>query len=345
MVQLAMVQLQLSRNHASERRRQTVHIPHTMPAAAIDHFGGPEVLTLHVVPVPAIDSGEVLIALDTAGMGPWDVDIREGWYPRGKPHFPLVLGVDGAGVIAAVGSRVRRLKVGDKVYSYSWANPKGAFYAEHVAVAAEKVAPVPKRLDLQHAGAIATTGLTALQGIDDALHVKKGESVIIHGGSGGVGTLAIQFAKLRGARVLATGSGQEGVELVREMGADIAVDGKHEDVAEAARGFAPEGVDAILALAGGDALERALDALRRDGRLAYPNGIEPEPKKRRGVKFIPYDAISGVREFERLNRAAEAAKLKVPIAEAFALVKAAKAHERLAEGHMLGKIVLRIRES
>ena len=171
-----------------------------MPAAAIDHFGGPEVLTLHIVPVPAIDADEVLIALDMAGVGPWDADIREGWYPGGKPRFPLVLGVDGAGIVAAVGSRVRRLKVGDKVYSYSWANPKGGFYAEYVAVAANKVAHVPRGLDLGHAGAIATIGLTALQGIDDALHVKKGESVIIHGGSGGVGTLAIQFAKRTGAR-------------------------------------------------------------------------------------------------------------------------------------------------
>jgi NADPH:quinone reductase-like Zn-dependent oxidoreductase len=240
---------------------------------------------------------------------------------------------------------VRRLKVGDKVYSYSWANRKGGFYAEYVAVAAEKVAPIPKRLDPEHAGAIATTGLTALQGIDDALHVRKGESVIIHGGSGGVGTLAIQFAKLRGARVLATGSEREGAELVREMGADIAIDGKHDDVKEAARRLAPDGVDAILALAGGDALERALNAMKRDGRVAYPNGIEPEPKKQRRMKVIPYDAKSGVREFERLNRAVDAAKLKVPIAEAFGLVHAAKAHERLAEGHVLGKIVLRIHQS
>ena len=88
-----------------------------------------------------------------------------------------------------------------------------------------------------------------------------------------------------------------------------------------------------------------MSVLRSDGRLAYPNGIEPEPKKRRGVEFIPYDAISGVREFERLNRAVEAAKLKVPIAETFPLTRAAKAHERLAEGHVLGKMVLRIHES
>src|SRR3954468_14171932 len=321
--------------------KPAAHLPHIMEAAAIDRFGGPEVLTIHALPVPSVDPHEVLIAIDTAGVGPWDTEIRAGWYPGRKPRFPLILGTDGAGIVVAAGSRVRRLKVGDKVYSYSWANPKGGFYAEYVAVAAEKVARVPKRLDLKHAGAIATTGLTALQGIDDTLNVKKGETILIHGGSGGVGTLAIQFAKLRGARVVATGSGLDGVELVREMGADRAVEGKHKDVAEAPLQLAPDGVDAILALAGGDALERAIEVLRRGGRLAYPNGIEPEPTKRRGIEFISYDAVSGVREFERLNRAVEAAKLKVPIAEAFALARANKAHERLAEGHVLGKMVLR----
>ena len=90
----------------------------------------------------------------------------------------------------------RRLKIGDKVYAYSWANPKGGFYAEYVAVPSDKVAHVPAHLDLEHAGAIPTTGLTALQGIDDALALKRGDTIIIHGASGGVGTLAIQFAKL-----------------------------------------------------------------------------------------------------------------------------------------------------
>ncbi len=337
--------LERTHSRATTSGRHPIAIPRTMTAAAIDRFGGPEVLALHVLPVPAIAPNEVLIALDTAGVGPWDVEIREGWYPGRKPHFPLVLGTDGAGVVAAAGSRVRRLKVGDRVYSYSWANPKGGFYAEYVAVAAEKVAHVPKRLDLEHAGAIATTGLTALQGVDDALRIKKREAVIIHGASGGVGTLAIQFAKLRGARVLAIASGIDGMELVHEMGADAAVDGRHGDVTEAAHRFAEEGVDAVLAFAGGDALEHALDALRRGGRLAYPNGIQPEPKKRRGVKVVRYDAISGVREFERLNRAVEAVKLKAPIAESFPLAAAAKAHERFAEGHVLGKIVLRVKRS
>src|SRR5678815_3134888 len=219
-------------------------IPRTMYAAAMDRFGEPAVLIGHALPVPTIDPGEVLIALDTSGVGPWDIDVRRGRFAGRKPHFPMVPGVDGAGIVVAVGSRVRRLKVGDEVYSYSWQNPKGGFYAEYVAVPANNGAPIPKRLDLQHAGAIATTGLTALQGIDDALTLRAGETIIIHGASGGVGTLAVQFAKLRGARVFATASGIEGVELVREMGADAVVDGKRVvDIDNRARAFAPKGVD------------------------------------------------------------------------------------------------------
>ncbi|MGZ5898080.1 MAG: NADP-dependent oxidoreductase [Xanthobacteraceae bacterium] len=326
-------------------RHHTMHVPRTMFAAAIDRFGGPEELTCHALPVPSLDAGEVLIAVDTAGVGPWDADVREGYFAGRKPHFPLVLGFDGAGTVAAVGSRLRRLTVGDEVYSYNWENPKGGFYAEYVAVPADKVAPIPRRLDLRHAGAIPITGLTALQGIDDALKLKKSETIIIHGASRGVGTLAIQFASLRGARVFATASGNEGVELVLEMGAHAAVDGKRTvDIDDQARQFAPDGVDAVLALAGGDVLERCLNVLRRGGRLAHPNGVEPGPKKRRGVTLARYDGISGVREFERLNAAVQAAKLKVPIAETYPLARAYQAHERFAEGRVLAKIILPVHD-
>jgi NADPH:quinone reductase len=333
----------MTKQPPAARRDERLNVPETMRAAAIDRFGGPEALTLHTLPTPVPDAGEVLIALDTAGVGGWDADMREGWTPDGRPRFPLVLGTDGAGTVAIVGSRVRRFNVGDAVYSYSFYNPKGGFYAEYVAVSAEKVAQIPKVLDLEHAGAIPTTGLTALQGIDDALHLKKGENIIVHGASGGVGSLAVQFAKLRGARVLGTATGEDGVAFVRHLGADAAIDGRREDLTAAALDLAPDGIDAVLALAGGEALERCLDAVRSGGRLAYPNGVEPVPKKRRGLDFIPYDAVAGVREFERFNRAVEEAKLQVPIAAAYPLAEAAKAHERLAAGHVLGKIVLRIR--
>lgn len=120
------------------------------------------------------------------------------------------------------------------------------------------------------------------------------------------------------------------------------MEGRLEDIMAAAGRFAPDGIDAVLALVGGKGLTRSLDALRRGGRLAYPNGIEPEPRKRRAIEIISYDAIAGIREFQRLGRAVEGANLEVPIAGAYGLADAAAAHERLAARHVLGKIVLRL---
>jgi NADPH:quinone reductase len=310
-----------------------------MRAAAIDRFGGPSVLKLHTLPVPKHNAQEVLIAIDTAGVGAWDQRMRSDGEEKA---LPLVLGTDGSGIIVAFGSGVRRLAVGDRVYSYSYENPKGGFYAEYVAVAASKVARIPDSLDFLHAGAIPTIALTALQGVDDALRIGEGENVIVHGASGNVGMLALQFAKLRGARVLATASGSDGLDLVRRLGADEAVDGKRADIAAAARKFAAGGIDVVLAFAGGKELTPCLDALRRGGRVAYPNGVEPEPKKRRGVKMKAYDAVPGVREFERLARAIEESALQIPIACEFALADAADAHRRLQKGHLVGKVVLRV---
>src|SRR5438045_1707123 len=134
----------------------------TMRAAAIDRFGKPNVVKLHILPVPAIDAGEVLIKVHTTGVGRWDADMREGWSPDGKrPRFPLVLGTDGSGTVAAVGSRVRRFAPGDIVYAYTFMNPKGGFHAEYVVVAAENVAHFPDRLTQTEAGAVPPTRRTA----------------------------------------------------------------------------------------------------------------------------------------------------------------------------------------
>jgi NADPH:quinone reductase-like Zn-dependent oxidoreductase len=192
---------------------------------------------------------------------------------------------------------------------------------------------------MREAGAIATTGLTALQGIDDVLQIKRGESIAIVGASGGVGTLALQFAKLRGARVLGVASGADGVELVRKLGADAAVDGRNAEIAHALQNFAPDGIDAMLALSGDDTLDRVVQSVKSGGRVAYPNGVEPEPKKRPGIRVASYDAVPGVREFSNLTMAIEAMNLIVPIAATFPLGNAADAHRRL-ERHVLGKIVL-----
>src|SRR5260221_4606073 len=184
--------------------RPPLRPPASMKAAAIDRFGPPSMLTLHDVPVPTPGPHEVLIAIETAGIGSWDASIRDGSFRRpGRPRFPLVPGVDGAGVVVAKGARVRRFRLGDHVYAYEFGNRQGGFYAEFAAADAAHVARIAKGLDLHDADAGATTGLTALQGLD-ALELRPGQTGLIFGASGAVGPMAGPFAVQRGGGVIAS---------------------------------------------------------------------------------------------------------------------------------------------
>jgi NADPH:quinone reductase-like Zn-dependent oxidoreductase len=274
----------------------------------------------------------------------WDAAIRDGsWKPIPRPRFPLVLGTDGAGIVVARGARVRRFQIGDRVYAADVANRKGGFYAEFTAVNADHIGLVPEHLDLLEAGAAPVPGLTALQGIDGALRLKESETVLIFGASGAVGTVAVQFAKLREARVLATASGSDARRLMLDLGADEVLDARSEDFLERLAAFAPHGLDAVLAFAGGEPLARALELVSSGGRVAYPHGVEPAPHRRPGVRVMAYDGEPGRREFERLTRAATEARLRVPILEAFPLEQAARAHERLEQGRITGRLALKVR--
>lgn len=244
-------------------------------------------------------------------------------------------------MIAALGSGVRDFKLGDKVYGM---RGRTGFHAGYVAVPAERIARIPKGISMTEAGALAVSGLSALQGIDDVLQMRRGETLIIHGASGGVGTIAIQLARLREVKVLATATSEEGLALLRRLGADVVVNGRTDDIVAAAQRLSANGVDAVLGLAGGDALERCIDALRRDGRgrVAYLFGMEPLPKPRFGLRMTLYSLKAGTREFEQLNRAADAAKLSVPVAAEYPLENASEAYRRLEARNVLGKIVLRV---
>ena len=323
--------------------RNANEVSRTMRAAAIDRFGPPSVLKVRELPIPEPAANEVLIALHASGVGGWDADIRKGWWPSGRPKLPLVLGTDGAGTVVAKGARVRRFDIGERVWAYEFANPKGGFYAEYVAVKAEHVGQIPRTLDLLHAGAAVATALTALQGTDDVLGLRRGETVLIFGATGAVGTMAVQFAKRRGARVIATATGRKASQLVSSLGADAALNARANGAVDRLRELAPKGLDTVLAFAGGQTLDRCLDLVKPDGRIAYPNGVEPEPKRRRRRFSVQgYDADASARNFTRLARAADEARLQVPIAAIYPLNQAARAHARLERGHILGRIVLRI---
>jgi NADPH:quinone reductase-like Zn-dependent oxidoreductase len=317
-----------------------------MKAAAIDGFGPPSALTLHDLPVPELGLKEVLIALHAAGVGSWDGLVRDGsWRPWGqRARFPIVPGTDGAGLVVARGANVRNVRVRDRVWACHYSNPKGGFYAEYIAVDAGSVGRVPEHLTLLEAGVAPTTGLTALQGIDDTLRLRRGETVLVFGASGGVGTLAVQFAKLRGARVIGTASTPEAAALVQRLGAEEAIDARRPEEIRRLKELAPDGLDAVIALAGGDALEQSIDFVRMNGRVAYPNGVEPEPRRRANLRFLAYDGAYGPTEFASFARASTEIRLQVPIAAAYPLDQAAAAHTRVVQGRLLGRIALRIRE-
>ena len=245
--------------------------PTSMQAAAIDRFGGIETIQLQSLPVPDIGPDEVLIRVKVAGVGVWDAFEREGGFAQMfgiEPKFPYVLGSDGAGTIAAVGEQVERFKEGDRVYALALVNAKGGFYAQFVALKADNVSPIPKELPIEQAGAMPSDALTALQGLDDVLGLKQGESLMIFGASGGIGHLAVQLAKRMSARVLAVASGNDGVALVRRLGADAVLDGHKDDVVAAARAFAPDGFDVALVTAGGRwPIKRWLRCATADGSL------------------------------------------------------------------------------
>jgi NADPH:quinone reductase len=283
--------LMAHRQISSVNTARPSEIPDTMKAAAVDRFGPPSALTLHVVPVPRPGPQEVLIEIDTAGIGSWDASIRDGsWRKPGRPRFPLVPGVDGAGIVVAV----------------------------------------------------AVTGLTALQGID-ALGLRPGHTVLIFGASGAVGTMALQFAVQRGAYVIATASGTAPARLVRKLCADRVIDARRTESIDQLRKLAPDGLDCVLALAGGDELERCLDFMRPKGRVVHPNGIEPVPVERRTFRVRAFDAVASKREFDKLNRRLGTGTIRVPIAATYPLGKAAQAHRRLDREHVLGRLVLQVR--
>jgi NADPH:quinone reductase-like Zn-dependent oxidoreductase len=311
-----------------------------MHAAAIDEFGGP--ITPHVLPVPKVGVDEILIRVESAGVGVWDTFEGEGGFAKmfgtaGK--FPYVLGTDGAGTVVDVGQEVRDFKGGDRVYACGLVNPKGGFYAEYTAVSADTASRIPGKLTVEQAGVLGSDGMTALKGLDDVLGLKAGESILILGASGGIGHLAVQLAKHMGARVFAVASGEDGVALAKRLGADAVIDGHKENIIEAARRFAPGGFAAALLTAGGAAADQAMQTLAEGGRAAYPNGVEPAPKARPGISMKSYDVSPSKAAMQKLNGLIERGPFEVHVANTFPFDRAAEAHEALNE-HYLGKLAL-----
>ena len=316
----------------------------TMRAVVIDGFGGPEQLHERQVPVPSPGRGQVLIRLESAGVGSWDPFEREGGYAEMQgtsPSFPYVLGSEGAGAIAAVGDGVRSRAVGERVFAASFLNPTGGFYAEYVCVDADLVAPIPAAMSTSQAAVMGGVGMTALRGLQDALDVRSGETLLVHGASGAMGHLAVQLGKRLGARVLAVASGEDGVALAARAGADLSIDGRTEQVADGARRFSADGLDGALLTAGGPAADAAVATLRPGGRAAYPTGVQPEPASTAGVEPQAFNGEPDAELLERFLTLIGDRPLEVHIAREFTFDQVPAAHRALGDHHV-GKLAIAV---
>ncbi|MDP9423406.1 MAG: NADP-dependent oxidoreductase [Pseudomonadota bacterium] len=239
-----------------------------MKAFAIDRYNGP--LTAREVPDPVAQPGVVLVRIHAASVNPVDSKIRNGEFKLFLPYrFPLVLGNDFAGVVIGVGAGVRRFRIGDEVYAHPDNDRIGAF-AEYIAVREDNVAPKPKNLSMEEAASIPLVALTAWQVLVERAQLKKGQKILVHAGSGGVGTIAIQLAKHLGATV-ATTTSSANVELVKSLGADVIIDYRKQDFAELLRDY-----DVVLNSLGPDILEKSLAVLKPGGKLISISG-PPDP--------------------------------------------------------------------
>lgn len=309
-----------------------------MRAVRIHTFGGPEVLTVDHVEVPALKLGEILVKVGAAGINPVDYKIRQGGYHKvSEAQLPVTLGRDICGiVVASADSEI--CHTGDAVYALLDWNLGG--YAEFASLPAALCAPKPATLPIMESAAVPLAALTAWQGIFDHGELQRGQTILIHGGSGGVGHFAIQFAKNRGAHVLATAAKGD-ADFVRRLGADVVIDYTSQRFEEVA-----SDVDVVYDLVGGDTRERSWRTLRRGGILVSTLG-QPEESNAQNyaVRAKGYVTQPNRAQLMRISRLIDAKRVRPAIHRTFPLEAAREAQSFLEESHTRGKIVLTVDSS
>jgi NADPH:quinone reductase-like Zn-dependent oxidoreductase len=303
-----------------------------MKAAYIEKFGGPEVLKVGDLPDPSPGPGQVVVDVVAASINAADWKVRAGEYKQA--NFPLILGRDFSGTVSALGSGVTDLKVGDDVFGVLETGRDGT-YCEKIAIGAAVVGKKPAALSHVDAAALALTGLTAICAIEEAIKLKKGETILIQGGAGGVASFAIQLAKHIGARVITTASAANAAYL-RGLGADEVIDYNATDFTKAVKN-----VDAAFDTVGGDVATRTFAVLKPGGRAAFiaSGGQAPKPERSDVTAIRP--AVPRTRKhMERVAELHRSGAIKVPEVTLFPLADAAKALGVSEGRHFKGKLIL-----
>jgi NADPH:quinone reductase-like Zn-dependent oxidoreductase len=308
-----------------------------MKAIRFHSYGAPEVLVHEDAPRPTPGAGEVLVKVHATSLNPVDRATRAGYLQQFVAFpLPFVPGLDLAGVVEAIGDGVSTVAVGDAVYGYSNMMRQGA-QAEYAVVSAGEIAPKPASVDFVTAASVPLAGLTAWQGLFDMAGLQAGQTVLIHGAGGGVGSFAVQFAIAKGARVLAT-AGSDKIALLRDLGVAEAIDyttTRFEDVVR--------DVDVVFDTVGGELVERSFTMLKPGGIYVSPAAqLDAEAGKGRGVRASGMMTQPNAAQLSEIAGLIDAGKVKPVVSHVFPLAEAAQAHTALEAGHTRGKIVLRV---
>lgn len=315
-----------------------------MRAMVLPKFGNRDLFELREVEKPKIGVNEVLVKIIASAVNPVDAKIRANGY-WAKSYLPIILGYDASGIIEQIGEGVTEFKEGDEVYYTPKLtdNPIGT-YAEYNSVDASIVAKKPKNLSFEESAAIPLAGGTAWDAIVRRLKIQLGETILIHGAAGGVGTFAVQFAKAAGAKIIATAS-PKNHQVLHELGADVIIDYHSKDAAEAAIEITNgRGVDAAFDILGDEIVSRCLPGIRPFGKVAC---ILP-PKGDLTLLYRNNITLHGVfitrdkKRLEEMREVFEREMAKPIIDKILPLEEVAKAHERMESRHGLGKIVLSV---
>lgn len=310
-----------------------------MKAATYDRFGGPENITISTMPVPEIREGEVMVRIRAAGVNPVDNAILHGYLKDHIPCvFPVIPGWDMAGTVEACGYSARRFANGDEVFAYA-RRPTVQYgtFAEYIVIPESYLAKKPGNLSWEETAGIPLAGLTAYQSVYDAGALRNGQTILILGASGGVGSMAIQLAKAKGATVIAVAS-EKNFGYMKQLGADITVDYNEPDLAGAIRANQPKGVDLIFDCISGDTLQKSLAVLKPSGRLVsiLNRGTDLDKKITFRYVFVEPNAT----HLAHLCLLAEQGKLKVRVSKTYPLKQTAAALNQIATHHTTGKIVI-----
>ncbi len=315
-----------------------------MKAVYYEAFGGPEVLKVGDLPAPEPGSGEVLVKVAATSVNPVDWKLREGFFDGIFPHqFPVIPGWDVAGTVVQLGEGAHGFAIGERVYAYC-RKPvvQAGTYAEFVTVPEDHLAPSPANLSDAEAAAIPLVGLTVWQSLFEFAALEKGQSVLIHAGAGGVGSMAIQLAAHAGARVFATASAAN-ANYVLELGASRAIDYRIEDLGVVQRFEMPSGFDVVFDTVGGAVLDQCYPLLRTGGALPALND-EPDAARcsERDIRALRVFSEPNGAHLRHLTALIEDGALKPLEVQSFPLEEAAQAMALSQEGHVRGKLVLKV---